>query len=143
MDFMIKSEEEIKNYLKQLSDEQIKKMIDGLDFSPFPILLTTEYEKRFGVVSKNKKNKKAALKSKIHQERKNQRKAINDLKLALRQIISTTVSTSGLESISSDGIRQIHKKTESATKNFLQSANYIAVSIKRISQLEQEYKSLD
>lgn len=140
---MLKSEEEIKNYLKKLSDEQIKKMIDGLDFSPFPILLTVEYEKRFGVGPASKKNKKTALKSKIRQERKNQRKAIHELKLNLRQIVSNSVSPSGIESLSDDAIKQIHKKTEFAMKDFLQSANIIAVSTKRISQLEQEYKSLD
>lgn len=143
MNFMIKSEEEIRSYLKKLSNEQIKKMIDGLDFSPFPILLTTEYEKRFGTGPANKKNKKTALKSKIRQERKNQRKAIHDLKLELRKIVSGAVSPSGLKSLSNDGIRKIHEKTESAMKNFLQSANVIAVATKRISQLEQEYKSLD
>lgn len=40
-------EENIKNYLKKLSNEQLKIFYENVEYTPFPILLMQEYKKRF------------------------------------------------------------------------------------------------
>ncbi|AFS81083.1 hypothetical protein NKOR_06000 [Candidatus Nitrosopumilus koreensis AR1] len=40
-------EKNIKQYLKALSDSQLKTFFENLEYTPFPILLMKEYKKRF------------------------------------------------------------------------------------------------
>lgn len=41
------SEKNVRNFLKKLPDEKIKNFYETLEFTPFPILLAKEYQKRF------------------------------------------------------------------------------------------------
>lgn len=140
---MLKTEGEIKRYLAKLTNDQIKKMVEGLDFSPFPILLTEEYGRRFGYGKKSRKNRKVILKNKIKKEKQTRRKVLRDLASDLKHIQSFTISFSGLDELSEKGISEIHNKTEALIKAFLQRSNTFAISTKRLVQLEKEYKSLN
>ena len=50
-DNYLKTEKNVKKYLQELSDSQLKLYFEAIEFTPFPILLAQEYTKRF----KNKK----------------------------------------------------------------------------------------
>lgn len=43
----ISCEKNIKEYLRSLSDYQLKIFFENLEYTPFPILLIREYKKRF------------------------------------------------------------------------------------------------
>lgn len=45
------NEKNVKIFLKSLSDEKIKNFYEAIEYTPFPVLLTKEYKRRF---SKNK-----------------------------------------------------------------------------------------
>ena len=50
------NEKNVKKFLNSLSDAKIKNFYEAIEYTPFPILLTKEYKKRF---TKNKsKNRK-------------------------------------------------------------------------------------
>lgn len=52
-----KTQQNVQNYLKSLSDSQLKLFYEAIEFTPFSILLSQEYFKRFG----KKSNKKQIL----------------------------------------------------------------------------------
>ena len=59
-----KSESYFKNYLKNITNEQLVQFYDDLEWTPFPVLVIKEYQNRF-----NAKNKKEVLeKLKAHAE---------------------------------------------------------------------------
>jgi len=43
----LRTETNVKKYLESLSDAQIKYHYEAIEFTPFPILLSKEYSKRF------------------------------------------------------------------------------------------------
>lgn len=49
----LKTEKNIRKYLKKLSDSQIELFYEAIEYTPFPILVTQEYSRRFK--SKNKR----------------------------------------------------------------------------------------
>lgn len=102
----IKTEEKIKRFLSSLSDDQIKKLFNGVEVSPFPILLTIEYENRFG---KNKKIQ-SSIKSKLRQEQRRQRKLLREFKTDLKKLEQLTVSISGIDKLSKASIEEIQLK---------------------------------
>lgn len=55
----IKSENNVKKYLKSISDADIKGFYENVELTPFPILLAKEYHKRF---SKKKLSSKSSKK---------------------------------------------------------------------------------
>ena len=40
-------EKNVKQYLRKISDSQIKTFYENLEYTPFPILLIREYKRRF------------------------------------------------------------------------------------------------
>ena len=40
-------EKKVKKYLSTLPDEEIKNLYDSIEFTPFPVFLRKEYQKRF------------------------------------------------------------------------------------------------
>ena len=62
----IKSEKNVKKYLKSISDADIKGFYENVELTPFPILLAKEYHKRFSkkkFSSKDTKGKSKKWKS--------------------------------------------------------------------------------
>ncbi len=59
-----KSEEHFKEYLKNITNDQLLQFYDDVEWTPFPVLVIKEYQHRF-----NAKNKKEVIeKLKIHAE---------------------------------------------------------------------------
>jgi len=56
-----KSESYFKDYLKNISNEQLVQFYDDVEWTPFPVLVLKEYQNRF-----KPKNKKVVQKLKIH-----------------------------------------------------------------------------
>lgn len=68
----IRSEKNVKKYLKSISDEEIKSFYDNIELTPFPILLAKEYHARFTKKKYNSKNiKNKSKKSKLKPNSKN------------------------------------------------------------------------
>ncbi|MFQ5572776.1 MAG: hypothetical protein ACE5EJ_00845 [Nitrosopumilaceae archaeon] len=44
-------EKKVKKYLRTLPDEEIKNLYEGIEFTPFPVFLRKEYQKRFSIRS--------------------------------------------------------------------------------------------
>ena len=112
----IKTEQKIKQFLAGLPDNQIKKLFDGVEISPFPLLLTLEYEKRFG-----KKNKKmiSLISSKLRQEQIKQRQLLKDFHIELKKLEQLTVSVSGVEKLSKKSIERIQFKRTNIVQKLL------------------------
>ena len=59
-----KSEDYFKQYLKNVTNEQLNQFYDDVEWTPFPVLVIKEYQRRF-----NQKNKKEVVeKLKMHAE---------------------------------------------------------------------------
>ena len=59
-----KSEDYFKQYLKNVTNDQLNQFYDDVEWTPFPVLVIKEYQRRF-----NQKNKKEVIeKLKIHAE---------------------------------------------------------------------------
>jgi hypothetical protein len=112
----IKTEQKIRQFLANLPDNQIKKFFDGVEISPFPLLLTLEYEKRFG-----KKNKKiiSLLGSKLRKEQIKQRKLLQDFHIELKKLEQLTISFSGVEKLSKKSIERIQFKRTNVVQKLL------------------------
>lgn len=115
----IKTERKIRQFLAGLPDSQIKKLFDGVEISPFPLLLTLEYEKRFG-----KKNKKrlSLLSSKLRREQIKQRKLLQDFHIELKKLEQLAISLSGVEKLSKKSIERIQFKRTNTIQKLLRLA---------------------
>lgn len=69
----IKSEKNVKKYLKSISDEDIKALYDNIELTPFPILLAKEHYERFSK-SNFKKNKNKSKNSRLKSSNSNNKK---------------------------------------------------------------------
>lgn len=131
----IKTEKKIKRFLSSLPDDQIKKLFNGVEVSPFPILLTIEYEKRFG-----KKNKKlqAPLRKKLRGEHLRQRKLLREFKTDLRKLEQLTISTSGIDKLSKDSIEEIQLKRSKCMQRIQKGAKELEKTSRSILLRENE-----
>lgn len=99
-----RTEKKIKRFLTSLSDDQIKKLFEDFDVSPFPLLIMLEHEKRFG-----KKNKKiiSVTTAQLRTSHEKQNKLLREIKIELRKLEQSTISISGLEKISKTSVEGI------------------------------------
>ncbi|HET8719688.1 MAG TPA: hypothetical protein VFM64_01690 [Candidatus Nitrosotenuis sp.] len=99
-----RTEKKIKRFLTSLSDDQIKKLFEDFDVSPFPLLIMLEHERRFG-----KKNKKivSMTTSQLRNIHEKQNKLLREIKIELKKLEQLTISISGLEKISKTSIEDI------------------------------------
>ncbi len=112
----IKTEQKIRQFLANLPDNQIKKFFDGVEISPFPLLLTLEYEKRFG---KNNKKMISLLGSKLRKEQIKQSKLLQDFRIELKKLEQLTISFSGVEKLSKKSIERIQFKRTNIVQKLL------------------------
>lgn len=135
----IKTEQKIKQFLADLPNSQIKKLFDGVEMSPFPFLLTLEYEKRFG-----KKNKKmlSLLSSKLRQEQIKQRKLLQDFHIELKKLEQLSISLSGVEKLSKKSIERIQLKRTNIVQKLLRLAADLEKINKSIAFRENELLSI-
>jgi hypothetical protein len=112
----IKTEQKIKRFLADLPNNQIKKLFDGVEISPFPLLLTLEYEKRFG---KKKERMLALLRNKLRQDQIKQRKLLQDFHVELKKLEQLSISLSGVEKLSKKSIERIQFKRTNIVQKLL------------------------
>ena len=53
-DDYLKTEKNVRKYLKSLSNSQVKLFYEAIEYTPFPVLLAREYSSRFMKKSKSK-----------------------------------------------------------------------------------------
>lgn len=135
----IKTEKKIKRFLSNLPDGQIKKLFNGVEVSPFPILLTIEYEKRFG-----KKNKKlqTPLRKKLRGEHLRQRKLLREFKTDLKKLEQLTISTSGIDKLSKDSIEEIQLKRSKCMQRIQKTTKELEKTSRSILLRENELANM-
>jgi len=135
----IKTEQKIRKFLASLPDNQIKKLFDGVEISPFPFLLTMEYEKRFG-----KKNKKilSLLSNKLRQEYIKQRKLLQGVHMELKKLEQLTMSLSGVEKLSKKSVERIQSKRTNAIQKISELTAQLETINRSILLRENELLSM-
>lgn len=137
-----KPERDLKKFLRTLSDKQIKKWVDGIDVSPFPMLLAAEYRRRFGLEENAMKRIKIKLGNRIRNEQQRQGILLGDVKKDLKIIMNSTVSPTGIADLSERSINQIHVRRISALEEMRRSLKMLAKSTMLITRLENELADL-
>lgn len=137
-----KSEKELKRFLSGLSNNQIKKLVDGIDVSPFPVLLALEYEKRFGYDASTIKKITLKTNKEIRKEHNKQGVILNNLKKELDIIKNTRISERGLNELSDKSITQIQNKRTDALTDIQKNCELLVKSSIKITELESKYISL-
>ena len=134
-----KTEKKIKRFLESLSDEQVRKLFEDLDVSPFPFLIMMEHEKRFG-----KKDKKiiSVVATQLRQLHNKQNKLLREIKTELKNFEQLTLSISGLEKISKSSIEQIHSKRSKCVQKILKLVTDLEKTNKSISLKEADLENL-
>jgi hypothetical protein len=136
-----KSEKGLKRFLKGLSNEQIKKLVDGIDVSPFPVLLASEYEKRFGQDKYTIKKIRMKINKEMRNEQNKQGIILNNLKNELDIIKNTRVSERGLNELSEKSITQIQDNRTDTLTNIQKNLGLLIKSSTKITELESKYIS--
>lgn len=73
---MKQTERSLKEMLSNLPDDKLKMLAEGIEMSPFPILINKEYKKRFGNNTKLKNLLKKQIRAKQLAEKKITKKPI-------------------------------------------------------------------
>ncbi|MGI0061659.1 MAG: hypothetical protein ACREBA_04315 [Nitrosotalea sp.] len=138
-----KSERELRKLLHGLSDNQIKKLVDGIDVSPFPVLLASEYERRFGYDKPTIKKILAKIRREIREEQNKQWIILNKFKKELDIVKNTRISDRGLDELSEKSIMQIQNKRISTLSNLQKHFDLLFKSLRKTAELEYRYTSFN
>lgn len=142
MNFTTRSERELKRFLRELSDKQLKKLVTGIDVSPFPVLLASEYKRRFGYDESMLKKTRTRIKTQIRQEQKRQWSTLNQIKKDIMIIKNSMVSESGISNLTERSIAQIQNRRIITLENLRRSYETLYKSSRKIEGLENEFISL-
>ncbi|GEM_PF-7008337 len=137
-----KSERELRKLLQRLSDNQIKKLVDGIDVSPFPVLLASEYERRFGYDKPTIKKILTKIRKEMREEQNKQWVILNKFKKELDVMKNTRISDRGLDELSEKSITQIQNKRSFALTNMQKYCDLLSKSSRKLEELEYKYTSL-
>lgn len=137
-----KSEKELKKFLKGLSNNQIKKLVDGIDVSPFPVLLASEYEKRFGQDKSSIKKIILKINKDIREEQKKQGIILNNLRKELDIIKNAIVSERGLNELMGQSIIQIQNKRNKTLTDIQKNCSLLVKTSTKMTELESRYTAL-
>jgi hypothetical protein len=137
-----KSEKELIKFLRGISDNQIKKLVDGIDVSPFPVLLTSEYVRRFGHDKSTINKILPKIRREITEEQKKQWNILNKFKKEFNIIKNTMISDTGLDELSEKSVIQIQNKRTLALTNMQKYCELLFKSSRKIAELEYRYTSL-
>lgn len=112
-----KSESHFKQYLKNISNDQLVQFYDDVEWTPFPILVIKEYQKRFDV--------------------KNKKEVIKKLKLHAQTAKEKTTKLKGIvKKRSSKASKKIHNKGEKLTQS-IENTKRLIYSEKNLLILER------
>lgn len=142
MAFATKSERELRRFLRSLSSKQIKKLVDGIDVSPFPVLLASEYRRRFGYDESMTAKAITMVRRQLRQEHKKQMTALDKIRKDMAVLKSCTISDSGIAGLSETSVSQIQNRRIRAVENLRRSYKTLYTSLKKIERLENEYLTL-
>lgn len=111
---MKQTERNLKAMLSKLPDRKLKMLVEGIELSPFPVLINKEYKKRFGVNGIKLKN---TLKKQIRAKQMEEKKALRDLYAEIKNLEQQAISISGLEQLSERSIKQVQDRQKKALDN--------------------------
>ena len=119
-----RSENYFKQYLKNVTNDQLIQFYDDVEWTPFPVLVIKEYQRRF-----NAKNKKDVIKKlKTHAE------LAKEKTMELRSIAKNRSSN-----VSKKVLRKREKLSKSVenTKSLVSSEKYFAI-LEKLSELNKK-----
>ncbi|WKT58173.1 hypothetical protein QVH35_01285 [Candidatus Nitrosotenuis chungbukensis] len=82
---MKQTERNLKHMLSKLPDNSFRMLAEGIEISPFPILINKEYKKRFGGVDIRLKN---SLKKQIRAKQVEQKKLLRNMYVEIKKLNS-------------------------------------------------------
>lgn len=97
--------------LSKLPDGKLKMLAEGIEMSPFPVLINKEYKKRFGANNAKLKN---SLKKQIRAKQLEEKKILRNLYAEIKKLEQQAISISGLEQLSERSIKQIQDRQKRA-----------------------------
>lgn len=112
---MKQTERSLKEMLSNLPDDKLKMLAEGIEMSPFPILINKEYKKRFG----NNTKLKNLLKKQIRAKQLAEKKLLRSLYAEMKKFEQQEISISGLEQLSAKSIKQIQERQKRALDHML------------------------
>ncbi|HEX5358374.1 MAG TPA: hypothetical protein VFW99_00505 [Candidatus Nitrosotalea sp.] len=139
----IKSESEIRKLLRGLSDTQVKKLVNSIDISPFPILLASEYERRFGSNRNSTGKLLNKIRAQIIQEQKNQFILLNRIKKEIDLVKNARISESGLDNLSEYSITKIQNRRSTSLAKLHRYCELLSKSTRKTESLETRYTRLN
>ncbi|CDI06133.1 hypothetical protein NITUZ_40299 [Candidatus Nitrosotenuis uzonensis] len=113
---MKQTERSLKEILSNLPDDKLKMLAEGIEMSPFPVLINKEYKKRFG---NNNTKLKHTLKKQIRAKQLAEKKLLRSLYAEMKKFEQQEISISGLEQLSAQSIKQIQERQKRALDHML------------------------
>jgi hypothetical protein len=138
---MIKTEEEFKKMLRQISNSQIKKMYERVDVSNYPILLLNEYSRRFGL-KKDNSTKISNIAKQLLKEKKKRIDTLKILKAEIKNLPDYYITQSGLNSLSTKSIDSLQQKSKITSSQILKTSIQLQKINTDIARLEKIYLEL-
>lgn len=132
---MKQTEKKVRTMLSKLPDRKLRKLAEGIELSPFPVLINKEYNKRFG---RTDSKLKRSLKKQIGAKQVMQKKLLHALRTEAKRLEQQTVSMSGLEQLSTKSIMQIHKRQKQSVERLSKTVDELTQSYERRIFLENE-----
>lgn len=136
---MKQTERNLKQMLSKLPDSKLRMLAEGIEMSPFPVLINKEYKKRFGGVDIHLKN---SLKKQIRTKQAEQKKLLRNVHMEIKKLEQQSVSISGLEQISEKSIAQIHRRQKHLVESIAKNVRELAKSYEYNSFLERDLSGL-
>lgn len=125
--------------LSKLPDNKLRMLAEGIEISPFPVLINKEYKKRFGGEDVRLKN---SLKKQIRAKQMEQKRLLSNMYVEIKELEQQSVSMSGLAQLSEKSIIQIHRKQKRLVENIAKNVRELAKSYEYSAFLERDLSSL-
>lgn len=129
----------MKQMLSKLPDNKLRMLAEGIEISPFPVLINKEYKKRFGGEDVRLKN---SLKKQIRAKQMEQKRLLSNMYVEIKELEQQSVSMSGLAQLSEKSIIQIHRKQKRLVENITKNVRELAKSYEYSAFLERDLSSL-
>jgi hypothetical protein len=136
---MSQTERNLRQMLSKLPDNKLRMLAEGIEISPFPILINKEYKKRFGGVDIRLKN---SLKKQIRAKQVEQKKLLRNVCVEIKKLEQQSVSVSGLEHLSEKSIAQIHHRQKHLVENIAKNVRELAKSCEHGTFLERDLSGM-
>lgn len=137
----LKTEKNVTEYLHSIPDENLRILYENIEWTPFPLLLAKEYQRRKISSSKNTRNEKTLLKNQIKRQKEKQKTMVKKLHEQIEAIQGTILPATSLEKKSKKLIKQKLYKRNNSLDKLLVTSRQLEETSKLVTKLEEDYLS--